>query len=345
MQLTYQRQDLTTQITYGQPLTKSIGEVLPPARHVIILTNQRYYEQFFEKVQRAFSHNNIDWYICRNQLYCNHLEELTEFLQYLSRFSRTSEYLFIAFGNEGVIQLTGFLQQTSLFAAKYWVIATSLRSFFCALSEDCTICKEPYNELLHQKNLPEHLFLDQSIVQKQVDGKLVDLQLLIKTGLVSDYSFLQGLFKSFPTKKQLQRTSFIAFVEKAVQLHQQHAPIIASYGTIFEKAFYLTENGHLLSAHMKQFLGLLLQLFWNLELNNSTFQIKNFMLWLKKLGYPLELPRTLLVGEYLEQVLSLQEEDHMRVLSDIGKIGNTQEADEKTVINAIERYQKIISEI
>lgn len=69
------------------------------------------------------------------------------------------------------------------------------------------------------------------------------------------------------------------------------------------------------------------------------------MLWLKKLGYPLELPRALLVGEYLEQVLSLQEEDHMRVLSDIGKIGNTQEADEKTVINAIERYQKIISEI
>lgn len=345
MQLTYQRQELTTQITYGQPLTKSIGEVLPTARHVIILTNQRYYDQFFEKVQRAFSPNNIDWYICRNQLYCNHLEELTELLQYLSRFSRTNEYLFIAFGNEGVIKLTGFLQRTSLFAAKYWVVATSLRSFFSALSEDCTICKEPYNDLLHQKNLPEHLFLDQSIVQKQVDGKLVDLQLLIKIGLVSDYSFLQELFKSFPTIKQLQRTSFAAFVEEAVQLYQQHAPIIASYGTIFEKAFYLTENGHLLSAHMKQFLGLLLQLFWNLELNESNFQIKNFMLWLKKLGYPLELPAPLLVGEYLEQVLTLQEEDRMFVLRDIGKTGNKQAADEKAVINAINRYQKIISEI
>lgn len=345
MQLTYQRQELTTQITYGQTLVQSIGKMLPTVRHVIILTNQRYYDQFFEKVQHAFFHNNIDWYICRNQLYCNHLEELTEFLQFLNRFSRANEYLFIAFGNEGVIQLTGFLQQTSLFAAKFWVIATSGRSFFSALSENCTICKEPYNDLLQQKNLPECLFLDQTIVQQQIDEKLLDLQLLIKTGLVSDYSFLQRLFKSFPTRKQLQQSSFIAFVEDAIQLHQHYASIIASYGTTFEKAFYLTENGHLLSAHMKRLLGLLLQLFWNLELNDVTFQIKNFMLWLKKLGYLLELPATLSVGEYLEQVLTLQKEKSMLVLSGIGEIGYRQVADERTVINAIERYQKIISEI
>ncbi|MDN6640350.1 MAG: hypothetical protein L0L10_06165 [Tetragenococcus sp.] len=346
MRLTYQRSGLMTQMTYGKPLARSIGELLQDDRHVIILTNQRYYDQFFEKIQQAFPHNVIDWYICRNQLYCNHLEELTAFLQFLGKFPRSKQYLFVAFGNEGVVQLTGFIQKTALLTGEFWVIATSLRSFFSALEENCTICKEPYNELLQQKNLPAHIFLDQSIVQKQVDGKLVDLQILIQTALVSDYEFLQLLFKNFPSQKQLQTSSFIAFVEHAVQLYESNASAITSYGATFEKAFYLTENGHLLSAHMKRFLGLLLQLFWNLELNDSTFQIENFMTWLKRLGFPIELPEQLLVGEYLEQVIALQEKNKLLVLTDVGKMGrNWQIANEKTMLKAIERYQKIISEI
>lgn len=345
MQLTYQRQDLTTQVIYGELLARSIREALPADKHVIILTNQRYYDQFFQKIQQAFPHSFIDWYICRNQLYCNHLEELTEFLQFLGGFPQSNEYLFVAFGNEGVVQLTGFLQKTVLHSGEFWVIPTSLRSFFSALAENCTICKEPYNELLQQKNLPEYIFLDQSIVQKQADGKLIDLQMFLQAGLVSDYSFLQLLFKNFPTKKQLQTSSFIAFIEHAVQLYESNAPAITSYGTTFEKAFYLTENGHLLSAHMKRFLGLLLHLFWNLAINGSAFQIENFMIWLKTLGYPIELPEQLLIGEYLENVLTLQEGRKLLVLSEIGKIGESQAADEKTVIKAINHYQKIISEI
>ncbi|MEK0175001.1 hypothetical protein [Tetragenococcus halophilus] len=119
MQLTYQRQDLTTQITYGKPLARSIEDVLPDNRHVIILTNQRYYDQFFQKIQQAFPTNDIDWYIARNQLYCNHLEEMMEFLQFLGRFPSSERYLFIAFGNEGVVQLTGFLQRTVMLSGEF----------------------------------------------------------------------------------------------------------------------------------------------------------------------------------------------------------------------------------
>lgn len=345
MQLTYQRQDLTTQITYGELLKNSVSEILTKNKHVIILTNQRYYDQFFQKIQQTFPHNAIDWYISRNQLYCNHLEEMTEFLQFLGKFSLAEEYLFVAFGNEGVVQLTGFLQKTVLFSGEFWVIPTSLRSFFSALSEKRVICREPYNNLLQQNNLPEHIFLDQSIVYKQADGKLVDLQMFIQAALVSDYSFLQLLFKSFPTKKQLQTTSFIAFIKEAVQLYESHALAITSYGSIFEKAFYLTENGHVLSSYMKRFLGMLLQLFWNLEIIDSSFQIGNFMRWLKVLGYPIEFPEQLLIGEYLENVLALQGENKLVALSEIGKVGEFQSADEKTIIKAINHYQKIISEI
>jgi len=137
----------------------------------------------------------------------------------------------------------------------------------------------------------------------------------------------------------------MAFVEHMAGLYETQALTINSYGTIFEKAFYLTENGHLLSAYMKRFLGLLLQLFWNLEINNSIFRIENFMIWLKKLGYPIELPERLLISEYLENVLTLQENQKLTVLSDIGETGAPCFADEKTMIRAMERYQKIISKI
>ncbi|MEK2534303.1 hypothetical protein WN873_01770 [Tetragenococcus halophilus] len=345
MQLTYQREDLTTQITYGKPLARSIEDVLPDNRHVIILTNQRYYDQFFQKIQQAFPTNDIDWYIARNQLYCNHLEEMTEFLQFLGRFPSSERYLFIAFGNEGVVQLTGFLQRTVMLSGEFWVIPPSFRSFFSALVENKMICKAPYNELLQQKNLPTHIFLDQTIIQKQNDGKLVDLQMFIQAGLVSDYAFLHQLFKNFPSQKQLHTASFMAFVEHMTRLYETQALAITSYGTIYEKAFYLTENGHLLSAYMKRFLGLLLQLFWNLEINDSTFRVENFMVWLKKLGYPIELPERLSISEYLENVLTLQENQKLSVLSEIGETGASCFADEKTMIRAVERYQKIISKI
>ncbi|MEK2447013.1 hypothetical protein WN869_08550 [Tetragenococcus halophilus] len=211
--------------------------------------------------------------------------------------------------------------------------------------ENKMICKAPYNELLQQKNLPTHIFLDQTIIQKQNDGKLVDLQMFIQAGLVSDYAFLHQLFKNFPSQKQLHTASFMAFVEHMTRLYETQALAITSYGTIYEKAFYLTENGHLLSAYMKRFLGLLLQLFWNLEINDSTFRVENFMVWLKKLGYPIELPERLSISEYLENVLTLQENQKLSVLSEIGETGASCFADEKTMIRAVERYQKIISKI
>ncbi len=96
---------------------------------------------------------------------------------------------------------------------------------------------------------------------------------------------------------------------------------------------------------MKRFLGLLLQLFWNLEINDSTFRVENFMVWLKKLGYPIELPEQLSISEYLENVLTLQEDQKLSVLSEIGETGASCFANEKTMIRAVERYQKIISKI
>ncbi len=346
MQLNYQKNNATTAIVYGEILSSSIHPEMFANKHIIVLTNQRYYDHFFEKIQHIFSPQTIDWYVCSNLIYGNHVRELMDILDFLGQFFPNEEYLFVAFGNEGVIQLTGFIQKTTILSGDFWVLPTTLRSFVAALFEERFICKQSMEMLLIEKNLPEKIFLDQTIVAGQNDGKLVDLQAFIRVGLVYNYAFLQTLFKNFPNRKQVQSTSFIAFVSQVIESYQQASKEIEGFGKIFEEAFYHTENGHLLSENMKRFLGMVLHLFWNLEIIETTFRIKNFMIWLKHLGFPIVFPEQISVAEYLQNVLHLQKKyPQLVVLSEIGTIGREQSITENQLIQSMEHYQKMIAEI
>lgn len=346
MQLDYSKKENTAQIIYGETLSSSINAELFKNKHIIILTNQRYYDRFFEKIHRVFAPQTIDWYICSNLLYGNHLQEFMDVLHFLGKFSPTKEFLFVAFGSEGVIQLTSFLQKTTVLSGTFWVLPTSLQAYAAALVEERYIYKRPTEILLKELNLPEKIFLDQTIIAGQSEGKLVDLQVFIRTGLVCSYPFLRKIFKSFSTKKQLQATSFMAFVEELTDFYRASSKEIEGYGKVFEEAFYLTENGHMLSENMKRFLGMLLHLVWNLQIIESTFHIKNFLIWLKYLGFPVYFPEQISKAEYLENVLILQNKyPDLVILSEIGTIGSTQRISEKELLQAMETYQRIILEI
>lgn len=343
MQITYQKE---TTIVYGEVLSTSISSSMFEGKHVIVLTNQRYYDRFFEKIQRMFSSEPIDWYVCSNLVYGNHLQEFMDVLQFLGKFPPTKEYLFVAFGNEGVVQLTGFLQRTTILKGEFWVLPVSLRAYASALVPDRFICRKSTEMLLTAKNLPTRIFLDQTIVAGQGQGKLVDLLVFIRAGLVCDYSFLQTLFQNFSTPKQLNASAFTAFIEHLTELYQESTPAIEAFGKIFEEAFYLTDNGHLLSENMKRFLGILLHLCWNLEVVGATFKLKNFLIWLNHLGYPVTFPERLSVAEYLQNVIHLQEKNpSLVVLSEVGKIGEQHPIDERQLLQTVEQYQQLIAEI
>ncbi|HLQ39823.1 MAG TPA: hypothetical protein VK118_02525 [Tetragenococcus sp.] len=345
MKLLFERSKLHSQINYGELLTSSVKSYVLQDQHVIVLTNQRYYDRFFQKIEQSFPENKIDCYICRNQLYCNNLDELKEVLIFLSQFPPSAKYLLLAFGNEGVVELTGFLQKNILLDADYWVVAPSFSAMFTALSENKIIWQNPYHPVMLQKNLPSQLFLDQTIVQKQNEGKLVDLQSFIQIAVLTDGSLLRELYQVFPTKKNLTTASLTAFISPAVKSYEKNAVPIADFGKLFEKAFYLTENGHLLSAYMKRFLAFLFQLFWNVVTFDLDFPLSAFMQWLKDLGYPLNLPSQFLIGDYLEQLASLQKEVSLSTLTKIGHLGKNHLADEKSLLRAMDYYQRIISEI
>ena len=72
---------------------------------------------------------------------------------------------------------------------------------------------------------------------------------------------------------------------------------------------------------MKKLLGMLFHLTWNVGLADMSFQLKNFFIWLKHLGYPIDWPEQLSKIDYLENVLLLAEKSKkILVLKKIGII-------------------------
>lgn len=346
MQLTYQKEHLATTITYGEILTTSIQPAMYQGKHLIILTNQRYYDHFFEKIQGVFREAPIDWYICRNQLYANTLDEWMSLLDYLEKFSTKKEYLLIAIGNAGVVELAGFLQKVSLLRSTFWVIPISFQSYAQSLVPERTICRQPSLAILRQMNLPEKIFLDQTMLSPQREGRLIDLQVFIRTAVVCDYPLLQRLFREYPNQKQLQVTNFTALIEELTDYYQTSSNTIESYGKVFEEAFYLTTNSHFLSENMKRFLGFLMHFFWN-ELEEAwDFKSENFLIWLKHLGFPVFFPEQISMAEYFVNVMNLVGQGGTLVtLKRVGEQGPDKVVKEQTLIQAFEAYQKICEKI
>ena len=346
MELNYTQKSQQALISYGEPLARVLTPAMMQGKHIIILTNQRYYDYFFDKIYSLFASQSVDWYVCSNLVYGNHLQEMTAVLSFLGRFSVQEEYLFVAFGNEGVVQLTGFLHETSILKSEFLVIPVSLRAYAAALTPKRFICQQPYEYLLQTTALPQAICLDQTIVAGQKQGKLVDLLTFIRAGIVGDVSLLRRLYQTFPTQRDLQKTAFTAFVEPLTNLYEQFATDIEHFGQVFEQAFYLTENGHLLSENMKRLLGILLHLNWNLTLFDPAFHLKNFLIWLKHLGFPIAFPEQLSIAEYLQNVLKLQARtSNLVVLSEIGTIGDTRKIDEQELLQAMMRYQELLAQI
>lgn len=345
MRSQFKKQQQSSTIIYGEPLAASLPTAALSGKHVLVVTNQKYYDHFFDKISRVLqSAEDLDWYIVTNQVYCNNLNEMMDLLSFLEKFPENKEYLLIGFGNEGVMQLVGFLQQTIRMRGNYWTIPASVRALASCLTAHSSIVKKGNQAILQVKNLPEFIFYDQTISEGQKDGKLVDFLTLIRCGLVCDYPFLQNLYRNFPTSNQIETRSFTALLQDVLRFYQETS--VETFGSLFEQAFYETENGHLLSANMKRLYGVIFQLFWSDCEVPLNFQLENFMKWLSHLGYPIHLPQQLSLSEYCENVVKLsQRTDAPIVLTAIGKIGGRKLPRDEALIAMMQKYQQILNKI
>ncbi|WP_165005867.1 MULTISPECIES: hypothetical protein [unclassified Enterococcus] len=345
MELDYQVQEETAKIFYGETLVSQL-KPLAIDQPILFLTNQRYYDLFAEKINQLFANQaSVDWYICANTQ-CNHLAELTNLLDFAKRYPENQPFLLIGFGNEGIMDLAGFFQKHTNLESKLWLIPVSIRSMGRALVPQRTILQLPNRVVLQTQNVPERIVYDQTISERQIEGKQIDFLVFVCCGIVCDHRFLQNLYKNYPSAHQLSSRPFAGMLEEMIYFYQVEAENLANYGKLFEQAFYLTENGHLLSASMKKFLGMLMQLIWNMEVLPFSFHLKNFFIWLARLGYPIDWLDQLSESEYLENVLFLAEKSKkILVLEKIGIIDGYRTPTEKELLKTMAVYQKIVHEI
>ncbi len=345
MELDYQLNGETAKIFYAETLVSQL-KALTIDRPVLFLTNQRYYDLFAEKINQLFTNPRaIDWYICANTQ-CNHLTELSNLLTFAKRYPENEAFLIIGFGNEGIMDLAGFFQKHTPLESSLWLIPVSIRSMARALTPQRIILQLPNQVVLQTQTLPERIVYDQTISEKQVNGKQIDFLTFIFCGILCDHRFLQRLYKNYPTAQQLFHRPFTGMLEEMIYFYEEEADNLANYGKLFEQAFYLVENGHLLSASMKKMLGMLFQFVWNVENTTLSFQLKNFFRWLKQLEYPVDWPESISKTEYLQHVLRLTEKSKkILVLEEIGKIGNDELPTEKELLKMMASYEKIVNEI
>lgn len=343
MEFVYRKNQLKTTIIYGETFASQIKSASFESKHLFLITNQRYYDLFSEKIIQLFDEKQeLDWYICKNDAHCNNMKELESVVAFLADFDQQQEYLFLGVGNEGVIQLTNFLHETSVLTSNCWLLPLSVQSFSKGLIDDVQIELEN-RPVLQRMVLADKILYDRTLTTDHGDGKLVDFLVFIRCSLVCSHDFLRMLFKNYSDATRLNQQSFNGMLDEMIRYYEKDGHIIDQFGQLFEKGFLETANGHLLSSHMKRFLGCLLQLLWSQEVNQFPFHYKNFIIWLIRLGFPVEFPQQILVSDYVEGVLKCAEfGERAALLKEVGVLDSMQKPKTEDLIETVEKYKTIL---
>ncbi|WP_137664090.1 hypothetical protein [Enterococcus hulanensis] len=347
MEVTYRNKQNETLIIYGETVASMMRKKDLKNKQILFCGNQRYYDLYAEKLRQFIPKSSThEWFITPNNRYCNTMENFQELISFLDRFSRQNETIFMGIGNEGVIELLGFTHHVANFQAELCFLPVSLRSFAQSLSfVDQIVSDKTLMTVMEIEEAPKSILFDHTLADQQKTGKMVDLLTLIRCGIVCDYPFLQSLYVNFPTREALLQHSFSAFSETLINYYQENSRQLRRFGKTFEKAFFQTENGSLLSNSMKTMFGLLFELAWNVTASDLHFNFKNFMIWLVRLGFPIMMPEGISLADYGQQVIALAQEKPLAGLVQVGEVGMNKIPTEKELLRTFEAYQKIVTEI
>lgn len=346
MERTFQRKE-PTKIFYGKTVASLFRSTDLRDSQIIFCGNQRYYDHLAEKLnQFVQAATSVDWFITTNNRYCNDFRTFEDFISFMNRFSPNKKMIMIGIGNQGVMELMSFYQQVAVFDVELWLMPLSLRAFAQSLNNQSQIIsQEKVQAVMATEISPQRILFDQTLADQQITGKIVDLLVLIRCGIVLDYHFLQQVFRAFPTRQVLNTKSSAAFIDAVIDFYQDSRTELASFDEIFTAAFFQTENGHLLSDSMKNQFGLLFAFFWNGQVAKLDFNFKNFMIWLMQLDFPVLLPAAISLADYGEQVVIMAKGKGSLGLAEVGKTNGYQAVTEVQLDRAFANYTKVLKEI
>lgn len=289
-----------SELYYGQTFSQVLQQFHVHAP-VIVFTTPQHYERFSERFVRFYSEQTVDFYILPKALYSNTITQLEEVTKFLATFSQ-EELVWIAFGSESVVSLVGFLSAHVPHRITLYSLHDTIQSFVSALAPVKEIMVTQHHVALRTSVLPQkiaYLALDQT---KSHAMKMIDLSILILNSFSSDQVSYEALYRTYPTTTQLETVAMTSFIEPLIVNAKHHIQQLQRYGRVFEAAFYDVELSHLFSANMKRFLGIFFQLLWDLINQKHYARCDQFIQWLKVLGYPVVLPQTFNVADYLLHV-------------------------------------------
>ncbi|MBL1224476.1 hypothetical protein [Enterococcus sp. BWR-S5] len=346
MEFVYEKDDHHSQVVYGETVASLLKNEALGERHILLIANQRYYDLFSDKLIQLFNERqDLDWYICKNDSHCNNFSELEALLSFIASFPEKKDYLLVGLGNEGVMNLSAFVAHTTVLTTELWLMPLSLQS----LSESLTgkgFIELRHKEALAVSSLAQRIVYDQTMIKKEGDRQLIDFLIFVECALVCSHEFLRELYKNFNDRSRLEQQSFNGLIGSLLNFYQQDEELVRGFGHLFEQAFYTVDGGHLLSVYMKRLLGSLLQLLWSQQKTGFSFHIKNFLIWLIRLGYPIEFPDQIFVSDYVQELLNCAEEyGEALVLQDIGVPGGKEYFDAEELLQTIDEYKKMIENI
>jgi hypothetical protein len=345
MKIHYQIHECETELFYGETISRLLKsfEVHYP---VILVTNQSCYDELSEKVRHMFSEpERVNWYICSNDPHCNQLDELRMFMKYLLTLPRFSECQLIGLGNVGVCQMTAFYQQVGLQKSECWLIPTSMTALSRILSGVHQI-EIQYNQAVMSVNvLPRYTVVDSSIMKSQQVNLLADLFQFIQVGLVSDYKFLKKLYTNYSTPKKLRQLPMVGLTEELVDAFEKHGEAMGTIDLAIQRSFNHVPYGHLVSEDNRRAIACVIHLLYSMRANSFNFRIENFMRWLLFMGYGLDLPRELMLTEFVEQIKLESVSAPVRLLKNIGELGEFITVDEVELMKILEEYTQMIDRL
>lgn len=324
---------------YQQWQDKEIG--------VLILANQAYYTQYAESFDEWEQHfAQLSWYICPNSHYCHTFSELENCLDYLKTASLHENTYLLLLGNDGVFHLGGFLSQNIPQIKQTVMITSSLKVVESMLDTQAEILYHAQPLLSCEFHLPYLCYDSATRFHDRNREKAIDFLYLVQIAMAHDYPLLQELFRAFPEREWLEKQSLSAFITPYLRLMERFYKLEKQKREQFFTLFTKINDRYPIENHHQLAIGLSLYLWISQAYGQFSFQTRNFLIWLIRLGYHLEIPEQILTTDLAEQICSvLTQYPKFLFLSAIGK------SEQKVTINCeklttiIDDYRKMIDEL
>lgn len=302
-------------IYFGAPLTQLVAEkreLFETSPAFLIVSNQTTYDAYYEKLQMLLGKQRTQyWYVCPNRIAEGELDEFQQLLAYAIEMELDQEVCVVAFGDAGVIQVSGFFASVYFGGVSLLELPTSLSSLGQALSSFSALSYADFRSIVRVIKPTKGVFLGSRFLQEQT---LAEARLgfahWICLAMALDEVFYNHLKRQFQRAEDFKKHSLIPYVSSYLKLlqlsYQKEQAFVSRFGKELFVVFATIPIEDSLIKESMLVLSLGFSLFISIEKGFLAMDLQNWFAWLADLGYSLEIPDEWLIANLVEKLAKQQ---------------------------------------